>query len=51
MQRGGKAFDQPLARGIRSKAVTAGLLPEDSFVGSSSGELGCKGKSRENICV
>lgn len=32
MQRDGKAFDQPLARGIRSKAVTAGFLPEDTVL-------------------
>lgn len=32
MQRDGKAFDQPMARGIRSKTVTAGFLPEDTIL-------------------
>lgn len=30
--RDGKAFDQPLARGIRSKTVTAGFLPKDTIL-------------------
>lgn len=32
MQRDGKAFDQPMVRGIRSKTVTAGFLPEDTIL-------------------
>lgn len=32
VQRDGKAFDQPLARGNKEKAVTAGFLPEDTVL-------------------